>query len=134
MRAERLPVAEIVVAVDQRVPQLAAFGVLDRLEAERREIRQRRADVGLRVGFAGPDRLPLEEAPVLVPLRRQRRDPLPLRRLEHGHAGPDLAVAPGRLPVGVLADRLAKLRSAVAGKEGDGVPDLDDLVAGRAPA
>ena len=132
VRPERASVAEIVVAVDEGVPQLPSLGVGDRLEAQRTQIGKLGAEFRLPVGGGGPDR-PGRHVPDLgQPLRRQRQDAMPLQRLQQLHARPDPVVALRRHPVEMLADGLRQLVAAVVGKQRHGLLDIRNLPPGQA--
>ena len=131
--AEGPLVAEIVVAVDEGVPELPPLRVGDDLQAHRPQLRKRRGDLRLRIRGRGPDRLAAAGSNHALPLRRQLQDAVLLEMLQHPHAGADLVRSLRRLPAEVLADRLAELAAAVAGKKGDGFLDLRYLPAAQAP-
>ncbi len=107
VRAERPLMAEIVVAVHQRVPQLPAFGVLGRNQAQRPEVGEPGLDPRLRAGGGGPDRAAVHAAALALDLRGQGQDAAALQLLQHRQAGADPEVSPGRHPVQLLADEPA---------------------------
>ena len=129
MRPEGAPVAEVVVAVGESVPQLPPPGVGDGLDAKRTQAGQRRRDLRLRVRGGGPGRRVdgLHVADAVLPLRRQRQDAVALQRLQHPEAGPDLAGPLRRLPSEMLADGLRKFVAAVVREHLDGLLDVGDL-------
>ena len=110
--AERLAVGKIMVAVDQSVPQLPVLGAFDRLQPHLAQLRQRPADLRLRVRRRAPDRLAGRFANHVLIDRRQRQDPLRLQRLEHGLAGLDLVAALFGAPVEMLADGAGEVVAA----------------------
>ena len=130
VRPEGAPVAEVVVAVDERVPELPALRVRHRLDAQRAQVRERRGDFRLRVRGGGPGRRVdgLHVADAVLPLRRQLEDAVALQRLQHPEAGPDLAGALRRSPAEMLADRLRELVAAVVGQERHRLLDVGDLL------
>ena len=132
VRPKRASVAEVVVAVDEGVPQLPSVRVGDRLEAQRTQVGKVGAQRRSPVGGRGPDG-PGRHVPDLgLPLRRQRQDAMPLQRLQQLHARPDPVIALRRHPVEMLAEGLRELVAAVVGKQRHGLLDVRNLPPGQA--
>ena len=127
VRPEGTPVAEVVVSVDEGVPQLPSLGVGDGLQLQRTQGGQRRDNLRLRVAGGGPGRPGRHVADAVLPLGRQLEDAVPLQRLQHPEAGPDPVGAFGRRPVEMLADRLRELVAAVVGEQLHGLLDGGNL-------
>ena len=132
VRPKRATVAEVVVAVDEGVPQLPSVRVGGRLEAQRTQVGKVGAQRRSPVGGRGPDG-PGRHVPDLgLPLRRQRQDAMPLQCLQQLHARPDPVIALRRHPVEMLADGLRELVAAVVGKQRHGLLDVRNLPPGQA--
>ncbi len=134
MRPVGALVAEVMIPVDEGVPQLPPLGVGDGLDAKRAQFRQRRHDLRLRVRGRGPGRGAGHVADVVLAQGRQGQDAAALQGLQHPEAGPDLVGALRRLPVQMLADGLRQLVAAVMGKHLHGLLGIRDLLAGQAAA
>ena len=90
MRAERLAVAEVVVALDEFIPEPRLRGLLDHLQAQRLQVPQAGFDHGLGIAAAGRGRrLARTRAHVLGPLGRQRQDAGLLELLQQLQGGLD---------------------------------------------
>ena len=135
VRAERLAVAEVVVALDEFIPEPRLRGLLDHLQAQRLQVPQAGFDHGLGIAAAGRGRrLARTRAHVLGPLGRQRQDAGLLELLQQLQGGLDAVAAGRRAPVEVLADRLPQFLAAQRREHGHGLLDFGDLPAREAPA
>ena len=133
VRAPGLLVAEVVVALDELVPQP---GLLrrDQLQAQRQQVPQRLLEARAGRGAGGErDRLARTLALLLFPLRRQRQDGGLLQLLEHAQGRADPVAAGGRAPVQMLADRVGQFHAAQGGAGRHRRLNVGDLLAAEAP-
>ena len=135
VRAQRLAVAEVVVPLDEFVPELGVLLLLDQLQAQRLQGPQAGRDQRLGSGARGRGhRLPRSRAHVLRVLGRQRQDGGLLELFQQAQGGRDPVAASGRAPVEVLADRLRQLLAAQGRKRGHRLLDIGDLPARESSA
>ena len=134
MRAQRLFIAEVVVALDKLIPQA---GVLRRgqLQAQRQQVPQPVFNQRLGSGARGQgDRLARPGPHLVGVLGGQRQDAGPLEPLQQAEGGRDPVAAGGRAPAQVLADRLRQLLAAQRRERRHRLLDVSDLAAREAPA
>ena len=131
--AERLAVAERVVACDEFVP------LRDRLRAAR-DLQPQRGERGQGHLDGGPGSGPRARHERLLPapsgalLGRQGQDREPFEFLQQTHRQLDAVAAGGGLPPQVRADGLAQFVAAEFGERADDLLDVGDLPAGEASA
>ena len=133
MRAQRLPIAQRVVALHPFVPLRDRLRLGHRLQLQGRQAGQRPVDQRPRRGAAGQlDRL-LPAAPAM-PLGRQAQDTEPLQLFQQAQGALEAVAAAGRPPAQVLADGTPQLGAAQLGEAPDGDLDVSELLAGEALA
>ena len=134
MRAQRLFIAEVVVVLDEFIPQpcLLRHG---QLQAERQQVPQPVCDQRPGSGARGQgDRLERPGPHLVGALGGQRQDAGPLEPLQQAEGGHDPVAAGGRAPAQVLADRLRQLLAAQRRERRHPLLDGGDLPAREAPA